>query len=208
MNDQRCQLITAYHDGELDPVRVHAVRSMLKQDAEARAYLEELQGLDKVLCGAFGPIADAGVPPSFRPLVRKSWRTSPMRFFVPLAVAASLVLVAVLVVRQNAVDEQMHEQLMQMQRQIAALKNQTLENLPSGSAASWEGPGGLARAQVTPLKTYRAKDNRFCREYEERIEDARGVEMRRGIACRVGKSDWPDLTQALPGAQREPLTNL
>ena len=40
--------------------------------------------------------------------------------------------------------------------------------------------------------TYRTADNRFCRKYEERIEDAHGVEIRHGIACRTGKGVWPD----------------
>jgi surface antigen len=84
-----------------------------------------------------------------------------------------------------------------MQQQIVQLRHQTLENVPSGTKASWVAPAGDARVDVIPVQTYRTPDNRYCREYEERIEDAQGVEIRRGIACRAGKAFWSD--QAMPG---------
>ena len=111
---------------------------------------------------------------------------------------ASMVLVAVLVVPQASMEQQMNEQLNLMRQEIALLRNDTLENVPSGKAASWVAQAGSARAEVTPLKTYRTTSDQYCREYEERIEDTQGVEIRRGIACRVAKGSWPDLTQLLP----------
>ena len=89
---------------------------------------------------------------------------------------------------------------LQMRQEIASLKHQTLENTPSGMAASWVAPVGQTRAEVTPLATFRTKDNRFCREYEERLEDANGVEIRRGVACRTGKGHCPDLTRRPSGS--------
>ena len=57
---------------------------------------------------------------------------------------------------------------------------------------------------LAPLETYRTEANQFCRKYEERIEHADGVEVRRGIACRAGKRDWPDVagSTSLPESGR------
>ncbi|MDJ0738445.1 MAG: RT0821/Lpp0805 family surface protein [Gammaproteobacteria bacterium] len=196
MNEEQRLLINAYSDGETDRLSTARARELIHADADAHAYWQSLQHTDELLRDAFAPIADAAVPARFDAVIdaaRPRWR---MRQFAPLAAAASLALVVVMLAREHSVTEQMDAQLAQMRGELAALKNHTLENKPSGSPGSWIAPVGFARAEVTPLQTYRTRDNRFCREYEERVEDASGVEIRRGIACRVGKGDWPDVADA------------
>lgn len=193
MNDEQRVLISAYKDGELDAAQARSAQQLITHDAEAKQFWEELLELDRLLRSAFDPILDRPIPAKLLAAVEKPAKRHHSRLFVPLALAASLALVAILIVRQSALDQQMQDQLSMMKLEIAQLRNETLENIPSGSAASWIAPVGQTRAQVIPLKTYRTKGNQFCREYEERIEDARGVEVRRGIACRAGKSDWPDM---------------
>jgi len=195
MNDEQRVLISAYKDGELDAAQARSAQQLITHDAEAKKFWEELLELDRRLHSGFDPILDWPIPAKLLAAVEKPAKSHHSRLFVPLALAASLALVAILVVRQSALDQQMQDQLSMMKLEIAQLRNETLENIPSGSAASWIAPVGQTRAQVIPLKTYRAKGNQFCREYEERIEDARGVEVRRGIACRAGKSDWPDMAE-------------
>ncbi len=204
MNDEQRLLISAYHDGQADPRASAAARALIDADAEARAYWRDLQRIDRMLGDAFNPVADQGVPAHMQRLVRGGRRRSWVQQLAPLALAASLALVVVLLVREDSLNSQMHDELAQMRQQIAALRNQTLENLPSGSAGAWAAPAGSARAQITPLQTYRTADNRFCRAYEERVEGADGVEVRRGIACRVGKRDWSDVGQqpSLPPAAK------
>ena len=200
MNDEQRALINAFNDGQLDEKGREAVKSLLAENAQARSYLKELVELDRLLRSTFDPVKQEPVPMRFRSLLRKKRTHAFSHYVVPAALAASLLLAAVLVIRQDTIDQQMQEQLLQMRQEIASLKHQTLENTPSGKAVSWVAPVGQTRAEVRPLATFRTKDNRFCREYEERLEDANGVEIRRGVACRTGKGHWPDLTRLPSGS--------
>lgn len=195
MNEKHRLLLNRFSDGETGTAEAARARQLIATDAEAKAYWQELQRTDSLLREAFRPVAAEVIPPRFDGVLRAARRKSLSHHYVPLALAATLALIAVLVVREDSMNSQMNKELLQMRQEIALLKNQALENLPSGSAGSWVAPAGLARAEVKPLQTYRTQDNRFCREYEERIEDADGVEIRRGIACRAGKGDWPDLVK-------------
>ena len=192
MNDQERELITAFHDGQLDTDAILKARRLIERDPHAATHLESLSRLDDTLRRAFNPILDRPVPDAMQAAVRRAPSRRTSHPWVPMALAASVALVAVLLVRQASVDRQFQGQLAQMQQQIAQLRHQTLENVPSGSKASWVSPVGATRVDVMPVKTYRTTDSRFCREYEERIEDPRGVEIRRGIACRAGKAQWAD----------------
>ena len=205
MNDEQRVLLNLFNDGEADRETGARAKRLIETDAGARAYWQELQRTDGLLRDAFAPLAEQAIPPRFDGVLKAARRKPSNHHYVPLALAATLALVAVLLVREDSMNSQMNEQLLQMRQEIASLKNQTLENLPSGSAGSWVAPAGMTRAEVTPLQTYRTQDNRFCREYEERIEDADGVEIRRGIACRVGKGDWPDLSQSQGAPEALPM---
>lgn len=200
MNDIQRALINAYNDGQLDQKESETVKNLLAEDAEARSYLRELVELDRLLRSTFEPVIREPMPARFHTTLHQEPRHNLSRYVVPFALAASLVLAVTLVMRQDAIDQQMQEQLLQMRQEIASLKHQALENTPSGEAVSWVAPVGQTRAEVKPLKTFRTKDNRFCREYEERLEDSSGVEIRRGIACRSGKGHWPDLARKSPGS--------
>lgn len=192
MNDEHRMLIAAYVDGELDAVSRRAARKLADSDPDARAFLESLEHLNDRMKAAFGPVADEPVPAALLAGIDQATLRRRSHFFVPLALAASVVLVAVLAVRQHEIDQQVNHSLAAIQQQMLQLRQETLENVPSGRSASWAEPAGMARIEVTPVKTYRTADNGFCREFKERIEDAGGVETRRGIACRTGKAEWPE----------------
>lgn len=201
MNEQQQILIAAYHDRELDAAGRQAAQELLGRSAEAKDYLDQLRHGDQLLRSVFDPILREKIPTALLP---QKHRQSRLRYVMPLALAASLALLAVFVVRQMDSDQQLRDQLIQMQQEIAQLRHETLENSPSGTPVSWSASKGKMRAQVTPLKTYRTADKQFCREYEERIEDEQGVEVRRGIACRAGKALWPDRPGS-PSAQAQAL---
>lgn len=195
MNDEQRQWLSAYADGELGPTECRAVHELLEADADARAYFEQLNNLNRELKTAFDPIARAPLPPALQkylapaPVHRRQW-------IMPAALAASLAVIAVLLLRIYTLDDAMQGQLAQVQAQMALLRAQTLENVPSGKVASWSAPAGGARIEVKPVRTYRTLDRRFCREYEERVEGAGAVEvLRKGIACRTGKAKWSDMKE-------------
>ena len=152
MNDEQRVLISAYKDGELDVAQARSAQQLITHDAEAKQFWEELLELDRLLHSAFDPILDRPIPAKLLAAVEKPAKRHHSRLFVPLALAASLALVAILIVRQSALDQQMQDQLSMMKLEIAQLRNETLENIPSGSAASWIAPVGQTRAQVIPLK--------------------------------------------------------
>lgn len=193
MNDEQRELISAYHDGQLDAAGARDARMLLQRDAAARSFLDEIADLDRRLSDTFDPVMCEPLPHAFERLGTKRRRGHLVQMMVPTALAAGLLLAAVMIFRQEAVEQNMRDQLLLIQHEVALLRHKTLENVPSGESASWTAKAGFTRAEVVPLKTYRTVDNRFCREYEERIEDAAGVEIRRGIACREGKGNWPDL---------------
>jgi anti-sigma factor RsiW len=201
MNDEQRESINAFNDGQLDEVQTENVKRLLTRDPAARAYLEDIERLDQVLGNAFEPVMREPMPAGLVAVLKRRRRRPSRQLLVPLALAASVLLAGVLLVRQDALEQQlkMQQQLLQMSQEISALRHQALENIASGEVASWVAPVGQTRAEVRPLKTYRTADKGFCREYEERVEDARGVEIRRGIACRAGKGIWSDLAGSSSG---------
>ena len=202
MKEDSKELIVAYHDGELGPDASAEARRLIETDPEARRYYEAVKHSDDLLRHAFDPILDKPVPRAIDSAVRRLNRRQQASRWMPIALAASVAVIAVLLVRQEQFDQGLQEQFAQMQREITKLRYQTLENTPSGGVATWVSPSGDSRSDVTPVKSYRTSDNRYCREYEERITDKKGVEVRRGIACRVGKANWPD-EPALPSPDKE-----
>ncbi len=204
MNDEQRELINAFNDGQLDDLQSESVRKLLARDPQVRAYHERIVALDDLLRASFEPVARQPLPPRLNALLRKHRRPGIARHLVPMGLAAGLLVAAVLIYRQDVMEQQMREQLLRMRQDIAAVRYQALENTPSGEVASWTAPIGSTHAQVVPLKTYRTPSHGFCREYEERIEDADGVEVRRGIACRTGKGHWPDLTKVPAAAGAGP----
>lgn len=192
MNDEMRQWLGAYLDGELDPEECQAVRDCLEKDTEARDYLNSIRRLNDSLSMAYDPLIYEPTPAGIKEVVyprRRDW----VKRALPLALAASLGAIAVLLVQRSALDDELQGQLAQIQSQMALLRAQTLENVPSGKVASWSVSPGKARIEVMPVRSYRTPDARFCREYEERFDGGQGVEVRRGVACRSGKAEWADL---------------
>ncbi|MCB1790030.1 MAG: hypothetical protein KDJ27_08580 [Gammaproteobacteria bacterium] len=196
MNDEKRGWLGAYVDGELGAQESQAVRNVLDTDHETRSYVEKIRGLNEALSSAYAPIASEQIPLSIHGVVHR-YRKSLVQRVLPFALAASLAVIAVLLIRQVALDDQMQDQLAKIQAQMALLRAQTLENVPSGTVASWSVVPGKARIEVMPVRTYRTADSRFCREYEERVDEGGIVEVRRGIACRSGKAEWADLRSGM-----------
>jgi surface antigen len=201
MREDSRELIAAYHDGELGPDAAAAARRLIETDPEAQRYIETLRRADTLLQQAFDPIRERPTPPGIEDIIRRLDRRAGPTRWMPMAIAATVALVAVFVFRQEQVDRELDNRFAEMQREIVQLRNQTLENAPSGTSASWVTPTGGSRVDVMPVRTYRTSDNRYCREYEERISDDRGVEIRLGIACRVSKADWPTEPAFYPEAK-------
>jgi RNA polymerase sigma factor (sigma-70 family) len=80
----------------------------------------------------------------------------------------------------------------------AAAFTQALDRQVSGQSVSWHNPDTGSGGSVTPLRTFRAADGRYCREYEQRMTAAGGSELRTGIACRDGRGWRPTVERPEP----------
>ncbi len=67
---------------------------------------------------------------------------------------------------------------------------QILERAPTGSAVTWRDPDRSVDYNVTPTRTYRRNDGRYCRDYQTKIVIAGRVENAHGTACRGHDGRW------------------
>lgn len=65
-----------------------------------------------------------------------------------------------------------------------------LENKKAGEIQSWTDATSGTSVQVEPLKTYRAKNNQFCRTYKQYLTRNNATRVYMGVACRTGKLKW------------------
>lgn len=80
--------LLAYVDGRLDPDRESAVAAWLEANPEEKRRVESWMGQSDLLRSALDPILDEPVPPA----LREPFRTRRMRWFVPSAIAAALLI--------------------------------------------------------------------------------------------------------------------
>ena len=67
---------------------------------------------------------------------------------------------------------------------MAAAFAQALDSRRSGQMVSWENPDSGSSGSFTPLHTFRAADGRWCREFQQRLDQGGATDTRLGIACR------------------------
>ncbi len=67
---------------------------------------------------------------------------------------------------------------------------QILERAPNGSPVTWKDPDRGANYAVTPTKTYRRSDGRYCREYQTKIVIDGRTQDAFGTACRRNDGSW------------------
>jgi surface antigen len=67
---------------------------------------------------------------------------------------------------------------------------QTLEHARDGEAIMWNNQQADTRYQVTPTKTYRETDGRYCREYQTTSVIGGRAQQTYGTACRQPDGSW------------------
>ncbi|MBL4692107.1 MAG: hypothetical protein JKY92_02120 [Magnetovibrio sp.] len=65
-----------------------------------------------------------------------------------------------------------------------------LENTQAGGLVSWTDKKTGTSVQVSPLTTYRAANNQFCRTYKQYLTRKGVTRIYAGVACRFGKMKW------------------
>lgn len=203
------ETLVAYVDGELDAARVQEIEAALRDDHALRDTVRRLRVGAALMRGSFGDVMNeplpgrvhAAISEAFAREARDSASEAPRRrggAWWPSLVAASL---AALVVGLSGgywfADERLRSelalrdrQLQEDQRALESAISAALEKHLSGDTVHWESPDSGSRASITPVRTFKTSDGRWCREYihDSRIEE-RTVE-RRAIACRVDDGVW------------------
>lgn len=203
------ETLVAYVDGELDAARVQEIEAALRDDHALQDTVRRLREGAALMRGSFGDVMNeplpgrvhAAISEAFSREARDSASKASRRrggAWWPSLAAASL---AALVVGLSGgywfADERMRSELALRDRQLQedqrALENAisaALEKRLSGDTVHWQNPDSGSRASITPVRTFKTSDGRWCREYIHDSQiDERTVE-RRAIACRVDDGVW------------------
>ncbi len=64
------------------------------------------------------------------------------------------------------------------------------EATPSSQTIAWQNPDDGIGYQITPIRTFQARDGRYCREYQALATVGGRNEQTYGTACRTPDGDW------------------
>ena len=183
-------------DGELQGRHAAQLAHRCRHDAAMGAALAELE-LDRALLrAAFPPAAGndervaSAIETGLAIRRRRRRRAELWRAAAPLA--ASVLIAGVfgaaavgLAERQasQAASYVLAEQARDRQLMAAAFKS-ALDTQVSGGSVTWQNPASGSRGSVTPLRTFKTADGRWCREYRQEIAAVALTERRIGIPCR------------------------
>lgn len=90
----------------------------------------------------------------------------------------------------TAVRPSLHGEPKHVRQGIIHAWQMALENKKAGEIQSWTDAASGTSVQVEPLKTYRAKNNQFCRTYKQYLTRHNATRVYMGVACRTGKLKW------------------
>jgi surface antigen len=157
------------------------------------AYVAELATQRALLRAAFPSTAN-GLEPARRTIeaALTARRRSRRMWQVALPLAASVLVAMVtaggaILVTERRAEERAARIIAQVARDQllrGAALAEALDRTVSGETVAWRNPDSGSSGTVTPLRTFRARDGRWCREYEQAIDGPGGPERVVGIACR------------------------
>jgi len=212
MTGVTAELLSAFHDRELDPGEAARLQEFLSDDGEARKLLAAFSNIDEAVRASFEADLDAPMPLALARTVRTGFAARKRRAITSIAlrwagpVAAAL---AIVVVGQGWSLRQAEHALEARELQIAALADRAvqdaLENALSGAAISMSDPVVASTVSITPTRTYRSETQHWCREFvEDLMVDGERV-TRFGLACRENDGGWQRVQTKQPGAMPPPV---
>ena len=192
MMDEQARLrLMELADGE--QIEEAAAASISRLGPEEAAYLAELSTQRAVLRAAF-PATPVGLEAARRTIeaallarrrARRLWQVGlPLAASVLGAMGAGGGAGLVSGQRAGGREARIIAQIARDQLLRGAALAQALDRTVSGETVAWRNPDSGSSGTVTPLRTFRARDGRWCREYEQAIDGPAGPERLVGIACR------------------------
>lgn len=207
------ETLLAYADGELTAAEAERVERHLADDAEARATVASLREGRALLQGAYNEALTSPVPDKVQAAIdnaladhgRRGGLRGTAPAWMPLALAASIATVVVgapagYFLADRAIDAKLArlEALHRGDRQaLEAAIDQGLERNVSGLEVAWHNPDSGSQGTVTPLRTFKNAEGKWCREYVAASEMDAQKETRRAIACRTGEGRWQTRVQMI-----------
>jgi surface antigen len=70
------------------------------------------------------------------------------------------------------------------------LMRRTLENEQSWRVANWKNGTSGRGGSITPVRTFRAENGVYCREYRESVASSKRVVAEIAVACRDSAEGW------------------
>jgi len=196
--------LVAYVDGELTAAETMLVEQYLAANETAQSFVDDLRALDRQLREDADDLAFASgldelkahlSMTTTRARARQDRRIGWVRAG-PIA-ATVVAMIVGLAFGYLAATTHLDSRLAALetarlddQKMLQAAISSALEKVQSGQVANWQSLKTDARAQLRPVRTFKAVDGSWCREYE-RIMIIDGKEERtHAIACRKGKANW------------------
>lgn len=183
-------------DGELDGGEAALIGRRCRDDPATAAAVSALETERALLRAAFPPAVDisvnvlAALDAAFAAQGRRRRRARLLRVVAPVAAslltAAAIGTAALGLAERRARDAAtfvLAEQARDRQLMAAAFTT-ALDTQISGGSVTWQNPASGSRGTITPLRTFRTVNGRWCREYREKVESVAVSEQRIGIACR------------------------
>jgi len=213
------RILVAFVDGELDTEESLAVHLALRRDPSLRERVRVMRESAALLRAAYGDVAREPLPPALIGVIRTAAgdrRRARFRW-LPGAIAATVALAMGLSAGSMAPRLTSAWQVPDAYRQDPAggplalltpggapeaVLHRTLERERSGTSVAWTDPDSKSEVTVEPLRTYRAADRTFCREYRETVATPRApAHTGYGLACRTAEGRWNVQYVLLPAAQ-------
>ncbi len=66
----------------------------------------------------------------------------------------------------------------------------TLETKPTGQTSTWQNPDTGNRYQITPVRTFKTAEGRYCREFNTQVNIGGEMKDAYGTACRMPDGSW------------------
>ena len=190
-------VLSAYVDGELDAATMSEVDSFLGQSPEAAGYVLDTVRTTARLKAAMNAVLQERLPQrlldTLGPQRVVSARRKPI--IRNLLRAAALLILGFLgfglgILMERSAGENYPALIAPLPAPYSDIVDAALEFNLSGKSREWVAPGGSVAVKVTPVKTYRAQDGVYYREYRlELATDARQSRVN-GVAYRTAQGKW------------------
>ncbi len=195
--------LMAYLDGELSEADAGKVEALIESDPELEAKIQDFRQSDALLRAAFNHVMLDANRSLTRPepviAQNRKENSAPSSWApLPIALAASLAVLVIggfsaFAMLDTLVDREFERRALLKDKDAQALlraRDNALEKELSGTEVSWANPDSGNFGITMPVKTWRTKTGRYCREFQESAMVDGATTVAHGVACRSADGSW------------------